>query len=67
MIKANTSMHGNEKENINRDEFCRHRCDTAAEREAAIDRIPSLTPQERGEPVPEEAPPPHLDPALTEP
>jgi hypothetical protein len=52
MNTANTSVHGNEKENLNRDEFCRRPCCTAAEREAAIDKIPCITPQERGETVP---------------
>ena len=42
------------EENINRDEFCR-RCFTAAEREAAMDKILGITPQERGETVPPEA------------
>jgi len=36
-------------ENINRDEFCRRRCYTAEEREAAMDKILGLTPQERHE------------------
>src|ERR1700733_10385689 len=40
-------------ENINRDEFCRRRCFTAAEREAAMDKILGLTPEERGETVPQ--------------
>jgi hypothetical protein len=44
------------QENINRDEFCRRRCFTTAEREAAINKILGLTPQERGEIVPEDAP-----------
>jgi hypothetical protein len=45
------------EENINRDEFCRRRCYTAAEREAAIDKILGITPADRGETVPEAAPP----------
>ena len=36
-------------ENINRDEFCRRRCHTAQEREAAMDKILGLTPKERHE------------------
>jgi hypothetical protein len=32
------------EENINRDEFCRRRCFTAAEREAEIDKILGITP-----------------------
>jgi NAD-specific glutamate dehydrogenase len=52
--------------NIHRDEFCRRRCYTAAEREAAINKILGITPQERGETVPEEAVPPHVDPGVTE-
>ena len=42
-------------ENINRDEFCRRRCYTAEEREAAMDKILGLTPQERHETVPPDA------------
>ena len=52
--------------NINRDEFCRRRCYTAEEREAAIDKILGLTPQERGETVPEQAPPPKVQPCVPE-
>jgi hypothetical protein len=61
------------EENINRDEFCRRRCFTTAEREAAINKILGITPAERGETVPEEADPrsepvqSHLDPALIQP
>jgi hypothetical protein len=66
MINENTSVHGHEKENINRDEFCRRRCCTAAEREAAIDKIRGITPQERGETVAGPPPPPNVDPGLTE-
>jgi hypothetical protein len=57
------------EENINRDEFCRRRCYTAQEREAAIDKILGLTPTERGETIPPTAGPPAasapsgLDPA----
>jgi len=53
-------------ENIHRDEFCRRRCFTAAEREAAIDKILGITPQERGETVPEQAPPPSVEPGVPE-
>jgi hypothetical protein len=52
--------------NINRDEFCRRRCYTAEEREAAIDKILGLTPQERGETVPEQATTPPLEQGATE-
>jgi hypothetical protein len=52
--------------NVNRDEFCRRRCYTAAEREAAIDKILGITPQERHEAVPEEATPAPVDPGVTE-
>jgi hypothetical protein len=64
------------EENINRDEFCRRRCFTAAEREAAIDKILGITPAERGETVPDpiDAAPPcscsgqcGLDPACIQP
>jgi hypothetical protein len=36
-------------ENINRDEFCRRRCFTYEQREAACNRILGITPEERGE------------------
>jgi hypothetical protein len=52
MNSVNTSVNGNEKESLNRGEFRRRRCCTAAQREAAMDKIPGLTPQERGETVP---------------
>jgi hypothetical protein len=39
------------EKDINRDEFCRRRCYTAEEREAAIDKILGITPAERGETV----------------
>jgi hypothetical protein len=42
------------EENINRNEFCRRRCFTAAEREAEIDKILGITPCE---------PPPQQPPA----
>ena len=45
------------EENINRDEFCRRRCYTAAERQAAINKILGITPLERGEIVAEPAAP----------
>ena len=41
------------EENIHRDEFCRRRCYTAEEREAAINKILGITPAERGEIVPQ--------------
>jgi hypothetical protein len=44
----------------------RRRCHTAAEREAAVDKILGLTPQERHETVPEEAPPAPVEPGVTE-
>jgi hypothetical protein len=66
MHNENTSVHGNEKQNINRDEVCRRRCRTAAEREAAIDKILGLSTRERGQALPEKAPPPNVDPGLTE-
>jgi hypothetical protein len=55
-------------ENINRDEFCRRRCFTAAEREAAMDKILGLTPEERGETIPQPADAPAVedDPAKSE-
>jgi hypothetical protein len=40
------------EENINRDEFCRRRCFTYEQREAACDRILGITPEERHETVP---------------
>jgi hypothetical protein len=61
------------EENINRDEFCRRRCYTPAEREAAINKILGLAPAEGGEPVPEKAETPStssqsgLDPASIRP
>ena len=42
------------EDNINRDEFCRRRCFTYEEREAAIDKILGITPEERHETVPED-------------
>jgi hypothetical protein len=45
------------EKNINRDEFCRRRCFTYEEREAAMNKILGITPEERGEvPEPEPAP-----------
>jgi hypothetical protein len=41
------------EDNINRDEFCRRRCFTYEQREAACDRILGITPEERHEIVPE--------------
>jgi hypothetical protein len=35
------------EENVNRDEFCRRRCFTEEEREAAIDKILGITPEQR--------------------
>jgi hypothetical protein len=35
------------EENVNRDEFCRRRCFTPEEREAAIDKILGITPEQR--------------------
>jgi hypothetical protein len=49
------------EENINRNEFCRRRCFTAEEREAAIDKILGITPQERGEIAPQDAPVPTVE------
>jgi integrase len=54
------------EENINRDEFCRRRCYTAAERQAAINKILGITPLERGEIVPEKPTPRHVDPSMTQ-
>jgi hypothetical protein len=53
-------------ENIHRDEFCRRRCFTAAEKEAAIDKILGITPQDRHEIDPEEEPAPSVEPGLPE-
>ena len=55
----NTSVLGNETiapAQHHRDEFCRRRCYTAEERLAAINKILGITPQERGEVVPERKP-----------
>jgi hypothetical protein len=41
------------EDNINRDEFCRRRCFTYEQREAAIDKILGITPEERHEVVPQ--------------
>ena len=46
-------------DNINRDEFCRRRCYTAAEREAAIRKILGIAPLEPRENDPKEAPQPN--------
>jgi hypothetical protein len=61
------------EDNINRDEFCRRRCFTYEQREAAIDKILGITPAERHEtvPPPDEAPsapdPSCFDPASSQP
>jgi len=61
------------EENINRDEFCRRRCYTYAERDAAINKILGITPVEQGDTVPENAEAPSascqsdLDPASIRP
>ena len=54
------------EENVNRDEFCRRRCYTYAERDAAINKILGITPVDQSETVPEEPTPPTLDPGATE-
>jgi hypothetical protein len=60
-------------DNINRDEFCRRRCFTYEQREAAVDRILGITPEERHETVPPPAEAPSTpdssnpDPALIRP
>jgi hypothetical protein len=66
MKTANTSIGGNEKKNIHRDEFCRRGCFTAAEREEAINKILGITPQERRETLPEAAPAPNIAPGVPE-
>ena len=54
------------EENVNRDEFCRRRCYTYAERDAAINKILGITPVDQSETVPVEPTPPTFDPGATE-
>jgi hypothetical protein len=54
------------EDNINRDEFCRRRCFTYEQREAAVDKILGITPQERHETVPPESSAPAGETAGTE-
>ena len=65
MNNVNTSFWKQAGPNLNRDEFYRRRCQTAAEREAAINKILGITPQERIEVVPEKEAP--EDPTMVAP